>query len=327
MRTPRIVGFIGLGIMGGPMAANLRKAGHGLVVLDTRRDAAAAHLSAGAQWALTAREVAERCDVVFTCLPGLQQIEQVALGTEGLIAGIRGGQAWFDLSTASLELVKRLHRVFAECGAAMLDAPVSGGPEGARTRRLAIWVGGDKGVYERHEPLLRAMADSPVYIGPAGSGLVTKLVHNCASHAAQAAVAEAFVLGVKAGAEPLALWKAIRRGAAGRRRTFDGLANAFLPNRYEPATAALAIVHKDMKNATGLGRELGIGTPIADATLADIQAAMDRGWSRRDYHSSLLMPQERAGVRIEVDPAAIREVLRQDPRAETAEKSNQETTS
>ena len=310
-----VVGFIGLGLMGGPMATNLQIEGYRLIVLDTRREAAAPLLEGGARSAATPREVAERCDVVFTCLPGLAQIERVALGADGLIAGCRAGQAFFDLSTGSVELARRLSAAFFERGAHMNDAPVSGGPDGARSGQLAIWVGGDKPAYDRFEPVLLAMADSPIHIGPAGAGIVTKLVHNCASQAAQAAIAEAFVLGVKAGAEPLSLWKAIRRGAAGRRRTFDALANAFLPNRYEPPSAALAISHKDLTHATGLARQLGVPTPIADLALADIQQAVDRGWSQRDYHSALLLPQERAHVRIEVPIEGIRRALREDPPA------------
>ena len=111
----------------------------------------------------------------------------------------------------------------------MLDAPISGGAGGAKRGRMGIWVGGDKATYHRYEPVLRAMGDQPVHVGDIGAGLVTKLVHNCASQATQAAIAEVFVLGVKAGAEPLSLWEAIRQGSIGRRRTFDGLVDEFLP--------------------------------------------------------------------------------------------------
>jgi 3-hydroxyisobutyrate dehydrogenase len=309
------VGFIGLGIMGAAMAANLQKTGYRLVVHDKRREAGATHVQAGATWAETPRAIAEQCDVVFTCLPGLPQIDAVVLGVDGLIEGIRPGQALFEMSTSSPEQVERLHAAFAQRAAHMLDAPISGGARGAQNARLAIWVGGDKAVYERHEPVLRAMGDRPVHVGPIGSGLVTKLVHNCASQATQAAIAEAFVLGVKAGAEPLSLWKALRQGAIGRRRTFDGLVDQFLPGRYEPPQAALAIVHKDMTSATGLARDLGVPMRIADLTLADIQEAMNRGWSERDCRSVMLLPQERVGVEIKVAPQAIEEVLRQDPPA------------
>jgi 3-hydroxyisobutyrate dehydrogenase len=309
------VGFIGLGVMGGAMAANLQKAGYPLVVNEVRREAAEPHLAAGARWADTPRDLARQCEVMFTCLPGLAQIEAVALGPDGLIQGIRPGHAYFEMSTNSLELAKRLHAAFADKGAHMLDAPISGGALGAKRGRLAIWVGGDAQAYRRNEPVLKAMGDHPVHVGDIGTGLVTKLVHNCTSQATQAAIAEVFVLGVKAGAEPLALWRAIRQGSIGRRRTFDGLIDEVLPARFEPANAALRIVHKDMLLATELGRELSVPMPFANLAFADIQEAMNRGWSERDCRSVTLLPQERAGVSIKVDQAAIDTVLRDDPAA------------
>ena len=222
------------------------------------------------------------------------------------------------MSTNSPELVRRLHAAFAERGAHMLDAPISGGPTGAERRQLAIWVGGDKAVFERHEPVLRAMGDHPTHVGGVGAGLVTKLVHNCAAEAMQAALAEAFVLGVKAGAEPLSLWEAIRQGSIGRRRTFDGLIDQFLPGRYDQPQAMQRGTYKDMLIATELARALGVPMRFANLTLAEITEAMNRGWAERDCRSVMLLPQERAGVAtIAVDPAAIAEVLRRDPAAPT----------
>ncbi|HSV81704.1 MAG TPA: NAD(P)-dependent oxidoreductase [Ramlibacter sp.] len=319
-----VVGFIGLGVMGGAMASNLLKGGYRVVVNDARREAGAPHLQAGATWADTPRAVAEQAEVIFSCLPGLPQIEAVALGEDGILAGIRPGHAYFETSTSTHEMVKRLHAAFAQRGAHMLDAPISGGARGAKRGRLAIWVGGDKPTYLRYEPVLRAMGDQPVHIGAIGSGLVTKFVHNCASQATQAAIAEVFVLGVRAGAEPLSLWRAIRQGSIGRRRTFDGLIDEFLPAKFEPPNAALRIMHKDMLGATGLARELGVPMRIANLALADIQEAVGRGWSERDGRSVMLLPQERAGVQIKVDPVDILEVLRQDPPARTDSKHGED---
>lgn len=319
-KTTPIVGFIGLGIMGAAMASNLQKTGCRLVVNDIRREAAEPHLKAGATWAETPREVAERAEVIFTCLPNLKVSEAVALGPNGIIQGIRNGSAFFETSTSSPELIKRLHAAFTERGAHMLDAPISGGALGAQRARLAIWVGGERSVYDRYEPVLKAMGDNPVYVGSVGMGLVTKLIHNCTSQATQAAIAEIFVLGVKAGAEPLALWQAIRQGSIGRRRTFDGLIDEFLPAAYEPPHAALRIIQKDMMIATELGRELGVPMRIANLALADIQEAMNRGWSERDCRSVMLLPQERVGLSIKVDPAEIEEVLRLDPPAQSDSK-------
>jgi 3-hydroxyisobutyrate dehydrogenase-like beta-hydroxyacid dehydrogenase len=312
------IGFIGLGVMGGAMAANLLKKGFHLVINDARREACASHEAAGAIWADTARAVAEQSDVVFTCLPTVAVIEQVALGPNGLIEGIKPGQAYFEMSTNSLDMIKKLHAAFAERGAHFLESPISGGGGGAKRGRLAIWAGGDKATYQRYEHVLRAIGDKPTHVGPIGSGLVTKLVHNCTSQATQAAIAEVFSFGVKAGAEPLALWKAIRQGSIGRRRTFDGLATHCLTAEYdEKPEAALRIIHKDMYLATGLAREIGAPMPIANMAFADIQAAMNRGWSERDARAVMLLPQERAGVNIKVTRAEIDEVFRNDPAAPT----------
>ena len=312
------VGFIGLGVMGAAMAANLQKNGFQLVVNDSRREACESHEKAGAIWADTAREVAEQSDVVFTCLPTVPIIEKVALGPNGLIEGIKPGQAYFEMSTNSLDMIKKLHAAFAERGAHMLEAPISGGGGGARRGRLAIWVGGDKESYQRYEHVLRAIGDKPTHVGPIGSGLVTKLVHNCCSQATQAAIAEIFSFGVKAGADPLALWKAIRQGSIGRRRTFDGLATHFLAGDFDSKPeAALRIIQKDMYLATGLAREIGAPMRIANLAFADIQEAMNRGWAERDARSVMQLPQERVGVNIKVARADIDEVLREDPAAPT----------
>ena len=316
-KTPT-VGYIGLGVMGGAMAANLQKAGYRLVVNHRRPEAAKRFIDAGAVWAETPRALAAQCEVIFTCLPTIETIEAVALGPNGLIEGIRRDCAYFEMSTNSVEIAKRMHAAFAERGAHMLDAPISGGPKGAIRGKLAIWVGGEKSVYERYEPVLRAMGDHPIHIGAIGAGLVTKVVHNCSSQAIQAAITELFVLGVKAGAEPVALWEAIRQGSIGRRRTFDGLANHFLDNSYDdPVEAALRIIQKDMMVATELGRDLGVPMRMANMALADILEAMNRGWAERDARSVMLLPQERVGVSIAASPDAIKEVFSRDAAAPT----------
>src|SRR6266853_1638557 len=153
------VGFIGLGTMGASMAANLQKAGHDLVVHDVRRAAAERHLAAGAVWADTPKALAEQCEVIFTSLPGPPEVEQVALGPNGLLAGMKEGSAYFDLSTNSPTLVRELNRRFSEKHVYMLDAPVSGGPRGAASGRLALWIGGDEQIFNRHKKVLDALGD------------------------------------------------------------------------------------------------------------------------------------------------------------------------
>jgi 3-hydroxyisobutyrate dehydrogenase len=306
------IGFIGLGTMGASMAANLQAAGHELYVNDVRREAAAPHLAAGAAWKDTARQVAEATEVVFTSLPGPPEVEAVALGPDGLLHGMRAGATYFDLSTNSPALVRRVYAVFKEKGLHMLDAPVSGGPKGARTRKLALWVGGDREIYDRFKPVLDAIGDQPYYVGPIGAGSVAKLVHNCAGYAIQTALAEVFTMGVKAGVDALSLWKAVRQGAGGRRRTFDGLVDQFLPGTFDPPAFALRLAHKDVSLATALARELGVPMRLANLTLEEMTEAMNRGWAQRDSRVAMLLQEERAGVHIAVPPASIREVLERD---------------
>ena len=306
------VGFIGLGTMGAKMAASLQKAGYRLVVHDLRRDAATPHLAAGAVWADTVRQVAEASDVVFTSLPAPADVEEVALGEDGLLASMRPGGAYFDLSTNAPDVVRRIHAAFAERGVHMLDAPVSGGPRGAATGKLAIWVGGEKEVFDQYKPLLDAIGDQARYVGGIGTATVAKLVHNCLGYMLNRALSEVFTLGVKAGVEPLTLWEAVRQGALGRTRTFDVLINQFLPGVYDPPAFALRLAHKDVSLATGLGRELQVPMPMANLALDELTTALNRGWGERDSRAAMLLQQERADVHIAVDPERLRAAVERD---------------
>lgn len=309
MASDLVVGFIGLGTMGGHMAANLLKAGYKLVVHDLSRQAASHHLAAGATWAATPKALAEQCDVMFTSLPEPPDVEAVGLAEEGLLAGVRKGAAWFDLSTNSPTVVKKLSAAFEGKGAHMLDAPVSGGPHGAASRKMAIWVGGDKAAYDKFKPVLDAMGDRAAYIGPIGAATVAKLVHNMSGYAITCALAETFALGVKAGVEPLALWNAVRQGAGGRRQTFDILIDQFLPGKYDPPAFALKLAHKDVSLANALARELGMPMRMCNLALAEMTEAMNRGWEGRDSRVVMLLQQERAGVEIAVEPERMKAAL------------------
>src|SRR6202167_5686477 len=304
-----VVGFVGLGTMGGRMAANLQKAGFKLVVHDLHRQAASHHLNAGATWADSPRTLASQADVMFSSLPEPSDVEAVALWPDGLLAGIKPGAAYFDLSTNSPSVVKKLHAAFAAKGAHMLDAPVSGGPAGAASRKLAIWIGGDESAFNAHKAALDAMGDKVAYIGPIGSATVAKLVHNMSGYALVCALAETFAMGVKAGVEPLALWQAVRQGAAGRRFTFDALIDQFLPGKYDPPAFSLKLAHKDVSLANALGRALGLPMRMCSLALAEMSEALARGWGGRDSRVVMVLEQERAGIEIAVDAEQLRSAL------------------
>jgi 3-hydroxyisobutyrate dehydrogenase-like beta-hydroxyacid dehydrogenase len=304
------VGFIGLGMMGKGMAANLQKAGHDLVVHDLSRAAAEPFLAKGAVWANSPREVGGQSEIVFTSLPVPADVESVALGANGLIEGMRPDTAFFDMSTNSVAMVRKIHAAFAEKNLYMLDSPVSGGPSGAASGKMAIWVGGDEQIFNRHKPVLDAMGDQAAYIGPIGAGTIAKLVHNCTSAVMGVALAEVFTMGVKAGVDPVDLWEAVRQGATGRVRTFDRLGSRFLTGQHDPADFALRLLHKDVGLAVGLGREVGVPMRLANLAYEELTEAMNRGWGTRNSTVGQLLQVERAGIPpLAADPKRIAAVL------------------
>jgi 3-hydroxyisobutyrate dehydrogenase len=295
--------------MGASIALNAIKGGFALTVHDLRRDAAQAHLKAGATWADTVEEAGREADVVLTSLPGPKEVKAVA---EGLLKVMRPGSVWFDLSTNSPTVIRELHARFAQRKVSLLDAPVSGGPAGAKSGKMALWVGGDKAEFERCRKVLDAVGDQVIHIGPIGAGSVAKLVHNCAGYAMQLALAELFTMGVKAGVDPLPLWAAIRQGSLGRKRSFDRMGDQFLQGKFDPPAFALELAHKDVTLATELAREIGVPMRLANLTYAEMTEALNRGWNRRDSRSFLILQQERAGLDIQVPVEEIEAVLKRD---------------
>jgi 3-hydroxyisobutyrate dehydrogenase len=286
--------------MGAAVATNLRRSGHDVRVHDVDSRAAEVLTAMGASWATSPAEAAADAEAIFTCLPGPPEVEAVALAPNGLQSAMRAGSTWFDLTTNSPELVRRLHATFGAREVSVLDAPISGGPHGAQSRRLAIWVGGDEAAYNRFLPVLKQIGDEPVYLGPIGSGCVAKLIHNCASFTIQGALAEIFTLGVKAGVDPLLLFKALRQGTTGRSRTFDRLAEHFLPNDYDPPKFALRLAYKDMSLALALAASHKVAMPSATIAMQDIQEALQRGWGDRDARIPMALQPERAGVSVQI---------------------------
>ena len=309
------VGFIGLGTMGASMAYNCLQGGNEMVVHDIRRESATRHLEAGAVWADSPREVAESSEIVFTSLPGPTEVEAVGLGEDGILEGMSEGKVYFDLSTSTPTLIRRIHEQAAARGIHVLDAPVSGGPRGAASRNLAIWVGGDKEVFDRCKPVLDSIGDKAYYVGPIGCGAIAKLVHNCTGYIVQAALAEVFTMGVKAGVEPLALWQAVRKGAQGRRGTFEGLAEHLLPGKFDPPDFALRLARKDVDLAVGVGREYDVPMRLAQLTLQEMTEALNRGWGHRDSRVAMLLQEERAGVEVRVEEALLNAVLEEERQA------------
>lgn len=311
MTDPRI-GFIGLGQMGGGVALNLRRAGYEVRVYDQRTAAADEHLRAGCALGADVSAVGKHSDVVFTSLPDPRAVQAVATGDGGLLASMRPGSAWFDLSTNAPSVIRRLHNEFRQRDVAVLDAPVSGGPKGARSGHLTIWVGGDASVYERCRPVLDAISDNHRLLGDVGVASIVKLVHNTAGYAINVVMAEVLTAGVAAGADPLQLWSAIREGGLGRIRTFDGLAQHFLPQSFDPPAFALQLAHKDVGLLAELGRENSVPLRVISATLEEMTEALNRGWGPRDSRVAMMLQVERSGVDADAmrcEPADLAAVL------------------
>ena len=281
------IGFIGLGAMGRPMAASLQRAGHALQVYDLRR------VEGFPNWKDSPAKAAEGCELLFTSLPGPAEVEAVAAHLESRVV-------WFDLSTNSPKVIRRLHAELQKKRIELLDAPVSGGPKGAQSGKLAIWVGGEQAVYEKFKPVLQAMGDQVLYVGSIGAGTVAKLAHNAASFTIQAALAEVFTLGVKAGVEPLALLRALRQGATGRKRTFDRLAEHFLPGVYDPPAFTVRLAQKDVALALELAKECGVPMRVGKIALDELDEAIKRGWGERDCRVAMTLQEERAAVSVRV---------------------------
>ncbi|MEM5316480.1 NAD(P)-dependent oxidoreductase [Paraburkholderia sp. JHI869] len=303
------VGFIGLGRMGQGMAKNLAKSDVSLLVYDANPEAVAALVNAGAHQAASVAQIAQEVDVVFTSLPGPVQVEEVVLGPQGILANMKPGLVLFELSTSSLSLNRRIHDAFSKKGGQMLDAPVSGGPAGAASGDLAIWIGGDKKVVEQHAELLRKFADKARHVGPIGAGTVAKLANNMAGYMILNIMAEVFSMAVKADIEPLELWEAMRLGVVGKQSPLLMLTKQFLPGEFEHPAFALKLGHKDMMLGTGLAKELGVPMRLANLTLEEMTEALGRGWGEQDSRAFMKLQLERAGVKIAVSHEALEAAL------------------
>ena len=298
------IAFIGLGTMGLPMAHNLQVAGHALTVHDVRREAAAPLLARGGHWADSPREAAARAEVILTSLPGPAEVEAVALGPDGILAGVRPGGTYVDLSTNAVGLIRHLHARFAGRGVAMLDAPVSGGPSGAERGTLQIIVGGDAADFARVRPLLAALGDKLTYVGPIGCGTIAKLVHNTVNACAFRALAEGFTLGVKAGLEPEKLLAVLQGGNFGQGYNLRvRLPEIVFAGDFDAPRFSLALLHKDVGLALALAHEYDVPMGLAELTERDLGEALARGWGGRDSAATFLLQEERAGVTVRTSVA------------------------
>ncbi len=279
------VGFVGLGIMGKPMARNLLRAGYPVTVHNRSRPPVDELVAEGAADGGSPRGVAEQSEVVITMLPDTPDVEQVTFGPQGLVEGLRPGSVLVDMSTISPVATRAIAARLRERGVEMLDAPVSGGQRGAEEGTLSIMVGGDPQTFERVRPLFQALGKSVVHVGPVGAGQVCKACNQVVVALTLQAVAEALVLAERNGVDPARVRQALLGGFAGS-RILEVHGQRMLEGNYQPGFRA-RLHHKDLRIALETGRSAGVpmlGTALVHELLGAVVA---RGWGDLD-HSALV---------------------------------------
>ena len=290
------IGFIGLGIMGKPMAKNLLKAGH-QVVVSRHNEAAAAELAErGAERGRTPAEIAAQVDLVITMLPNSPQVKDVVLGSDGIIEGCHDGLVYVDMSSIAPLVSREVAEALAAKGVVMLDAPVSGGEPKAIDGTLSIMVGGDRATFDQVNPVLGAMGGSVVYVGEIGAGNIAKLANQVVVAVNIAAVSEALVLAQKAGVSPEAVFEAIRGGLAGS-TVLEAKAPMMLDRNFKPGFR-ISLHIKDLVNALDTSHDVAAHLPLT-ASVLEMMTALKAGGHDAEDHSGLVQHYERlAGVEV-----------------------------
>jgi 2-hydroxy-3-oxopropionate reductase len=287
------VGFIGLGIMGRPMAKNLMEAGYELVVHNRSPEKAEELAKEGnATAAASPGQVAQACDIVITMLPDSPDVEAVVAGEGGVLEGIRDGALLVDMSTISPVVTKELSEKVREKGASMLDAPVSGGDVGAIEGALSIMVGGSEEDFERARPLFDVMGKAATHVGPIGAGQVVKACNQIVVALIIEAVSEALVLGSKGGVKPEKLVEALSGGLAGS-AVMEAKKEKFFSHDFEPGFR-IELHHKDLGIALAAGREYGVALPATAIVDQMLEALKAKGRGDRDHSALLTLLEEAA---------------------------------
>lgn len=296
------LGFIGTGNMGYHMAANLLKAGFALTVFDLRREATEGLLRAGATWADGSDAVARASDIVLASLPRPSNVEAVALGPRGILATLRKGGIFVDLTTNAPATVRKIMAAGRGFGVDVLDSPVSGGVHGAQSRRLTLMVGGDPAVLQRCRPVLEAISDNVVYCGASGAGAVTKIVNNVISLGVSGLVGEALMLGVKAGVDLKNLTDIIAKSSGGTWRMEHSFPKFLLKGNFTPGFA-IDLALKDLQLGTELARECGLTLDYLALSERQYMEAQARGWGQLHSEAVVKLLEEQAGVELRIPGA------------------------
>lgn len=291
------IGFIGLGIMGKPMAKNLLKAGYSLVVYDIVKAAVDELTAAGAEQGSSPKDVAQKTDLIITMLPNSPHVKEAVLGKNGVAEGIKTGTILVDMSSIAPLASKEIAEKLKEAGGIMLDAPVSGGEPKAIDGTLSIMVGGPEDAFNKVESVLKVMGSSVVLIGEIGSGNMTKLANQIIVALNIAAMSEAMVLAAKAGVNPEKVYQAIRGGLAGS-TVLDAKAPMVLNRNFKPGFR-IELHIKDLMNAMDTAHDVGVPVPLTSQILETMQALKVDGKAGLDHSGIVQFYEKLAGIEVE----------------------------
>jgi 2-hydroxy-3-oxopropionate reductase len=275
------IGFVGLGIMGKPMAMNLLKAGYSLTVYDIRPEPVKEVVAGGAEEGRCSEDVTKKSEVIITMLPNSPEVKEAVLGEHGVLDGAKPGTILIDMSSIAPLVSKEVAAKAEEKGVEMLDAPVSGGEPKAIDGTLSIMVGGKKEVFDQVEDILKVMGASAVLVGDIGSGNTTKLANQIIVALNIAAMSEAMVLATKAGVDPEKVYQAIRGGLAGS-TVLDAKVPLALDGNFKPGFR-IELHIKDLQNALDTAQKLGVSVPLANGVMEVMQALKVDGKAGDDH--------------------------------------------
>jgi 2-hydroxy-3-oxopropionate reductase len=290
----QVIGFIGLGIMGRPMARNLLKAGYSLVVHSRSRGPVDEIAGAGAKVGISPRDVAAQCDVLITMLPNSPDVEQVVLGRDGVIEGARPGLILLDMSTISPLVSQKIGAALAAKSVQVLDAPVSGGERGAIDGALSIMVGGDRAVFDKVLPIFQAMGKTITHLGPLGAGGFTKLANQIIVAVNLTALGEALTLAKKAGLDRELTLQALAGGLAGS-KCLDQKKPNYLAGTYNPGFK-IDLHYKDLGLIMESARALGVPLPATAVVQELFSALRVRGRGGLDHSGVITLLEDLAGL-------------------------------
>ena len=292
-----IVGFIGLGTMGAPMARNVMRKGHSLVVYDVQAAAVRALVEAGASAAATPREVAAASEIVITMLPDAPDVERVALGSDGVVEGLKRGAIYVDMSTIDPATTRTVAAAVAAKGAAMIDSPVGKTADHAVAGTLTLMVGGPADVVARCRPVLDCMGTDFFHCGELGAGQTMKLLNNLLAAAIGEASVEALVAGTKAGLSLDLMMSVLKTTMAWNNQLAISMPKRSLAGDFKPGFM-MKLAHKDCRLALQMVDSLGVKAPVGHATLATLTEGLQRGLQDHDVGAILKLREEPVGVEV-----------------------------